>query len=153
MASYEERFKDWEFQVTEASRVSNSAAEAAAMLGIKFETYKKYAIKYGCYITNQPGKGIKKNMKSNEIPIQEILEGKHAQYQSNKLRKRLIKEGYFEHKCYRCNLQEWQNQEIPLELEHIDGNPNNHVINNLTLLCPNCHALTSTYKGKNHKKQ
>jgi 5-methylcytosine-specific restriction endonuclease McrA len=38
---------------------------------------------------------------------------------------------------------------IPLELEHKDGNCTNHNIENLELLCPNCHALTDTYRGKN----
>ena len=41
---------------------------------------------------------------------------------------------------------------IPLEVEHIDGNYKNNVEENLTLLCPNCHALTATYKGANLNK-
>ena len=40
-------------------------------------------------------------------------------------------------------------QNIPLEIEHIDGNYRNNSEDNLTLLCPNCHSLTSTYKGAN----
>lgn len=43
-------------------------------------------------------------------------------------------------------------QKIPIELNHIDGNFENNNINNLELLCPNCHALTSNYKGANKKK-
>lgn len=38
---------------------------------------------------------------------------------------------------------------IPLEVEHIDGNPYNTVPENVTLLCPNCHSLTATYRGAN----
>ena len=38
---------------------------------------------------------------------------------------------------------------IPLEVEHIDGNYKNNKEENLILLCPNCHSLTSTYKGAN----
>lgn len=38
---------------------------------------------------------------------------------------------------------------IPLEIEHIDGNYMNNKEENLILLCPNCHSLTSTYKGAN----
>lgn len=67
------------------------------------------------------------------------------------LKLKLIKEKIFEHKCYNCGLTEWQGGKIPVELEHIDGNNINNLLSNLTLLCPNCHALTSTYRGKNKK--
>lgn len=40
-------------------------------------------------------------------------------------------------------------QTIPLEVEHIDGNYQNNTEDNLTILCPNCHSLTPTYKGAN----
>lgn len=53
------------------------------------------------------------------------------------------------HKCNKCELKIWNDQLIPLELEHIDGNSENNSINNVELLCPNCHAQTPTYKGKN----
>lgn len=70
---------------------------------------------------------------------------------SHRLRLRLLKEGVFKHKCYGCNRKNWLGSPIPLELEHIDGNSKNNKISNLTLLCPNCHALTPTYRGKNKK--
>lgn len=69
-----------------------------------------------------------------------------------KLKKRLIKEGYFEKKCYSCLLTEWLGKSIPLELEHKNGNRFDNRIRNLTLLCPNCHALTPTYRGKNKSR-
>ena len=52
-------------------------------------------------------------------------------------------------KCWSCNTEEWMGQPIPLELEHIDGNSENNSLDNLEILCCNCHALTSTYKNKN----
>jgi predicted restriction endonuclease len=54
-------------------------------------------------------------------------------------------------KCSRCGWGEVNpyTNTIPLELEHIDGNAENNVEENLTLLCPNCHSLTQTYKGAN----
>lgn len=151
--SYEKRFRDWPEQIRNAAKSTTSASAAAALLQIKYDTYKKYAIKYGCFKTNQGGKGLKnrRSYDSTSIPINEILEGKHPQYQSNKLRKRLIKEGIFEEKCYNCNNTEWLKNKIPLELEHKDGNSSNHILSNLTLLCPNCHAQTSTYRGRNIK--
>lgn len=71
---------------------------------------------------------------------------------SHQLRLRLIKEGYFEPRCYSCNNTEWMSNLIPLELDHIDGNHQNNNLNNLRLLCPNCHALTDNYCGKNKAK-
>jgi len=82
--------------------------------------------------------------------IEEYLTNKHP-IQSYKLKNRLLSEGYFEHKCYKCDLTEWNNEPIPIELEHIDGNNSNNNLDNLTILCPNCHAQTSTYRGKNIK--
>jgi len=72
---------------------------------------------------------------------------------SSHLRQRLIKEGILQAKCYRCGITEWLGQPAPLELEHIDGNHKNNLLENLTILCPNCHAQTPTYCGKNMAKR
>jgi Zn finger protein HypA/HybF involved in hydrogenase expression len=57
-------------------------------------------------------------------------------------------------KCMECGWNEINihTGKIPIELEHIDGNFINNNEENLKLLCPNCHSLTSTYKGANKKK-
>ena len=73
--------------------------------------------------------------------------------QTYKLKLRLIREGLFEPKCYNCNLTSWRGHPVPLELEHKNGNPQDNSLDNLTLLCPNCHALTATYRGKNKKSK
>lgn len=54
--------------------------------------------------------------------------------------------------CWRCKNKEWNGLPIPLELEHKDGNGFNNTKENLEILCPNCHAQTPTYKGKNKGK-
>jgi len=51
--------------------------------------------------------------------------------------------------CEICRLKEWQGKPIPLQMHHIDGNYKNNVLNNLKLLCPNCHAQTETFGYKN----
>lgn len=52
-------------------------------------------------------------------------------------------------KCECCGLTEWRGQPIALEVHHIDGQDLNSDLNNLQLLCPNCHSLTDNYKGRN----
>lgn len=66
---------------------------------------------------------------------------------NNAIKKQLIK--IREHKCECCSLTAWQNNPIAIELHHIDGDRTNNAINNLQLLCPNCHSLTNTFRGKN----
>ena len=53
------------------------------------------------------------------------------------------------YKCAVCGIIDWNNKKLVLELEHIDGNSDNNALENLCLICPNCHSQTDTYKGKN----
>lgn len=80
--------------------------------------------------------------------IRDYLENK-VPISSHSLRKRLIDEGYKEYKCESCLNVEWLGKPISLELEHIDGDHYNNLLKNLLILCPNCHAQTETYRGKN----
>jgi len=65
------------------------------------------------------------------------------------LKKRLKLEKGWAHRCLICGLSEWNGKSIPLEIDHIDGCNTNNTYSNLRALCPNCHAQTDTYKGKN----
>ena len=71
---------------------------------------------------------------------------------SYRLKNRLLREGYMQPVCVSCGKTKWLSQNIPLELDHIDGDNNNNLLTNLRLLCPNCHALTPTYRGKNQAR-
>lgn len=87
---------------------------------------------------------------NNYMPFNEYINGEHVQ--TNKVRKKLLREGIKKHICECCLNTMWNGQPIPLEVHHKDGNKTNNSLNNLQLLCPNCHALTDTYRGKNTKK-
>lgn len=67
---------------------------------------------------------------------------------SHRLRVRLIEDGIKEHKCEICGLDKWLGEKIPLELHHIDGNRFNNNLDNLHILCPNCHSMTDNHSGK-----
>ena len=66
-----------------------------------------------------------------------------------RLKIRLVKEKRLEYKCALCGISEWQGQPLSLQLDHINGKHNDHRIENLRFLCPNCHSQTETYAGKN----
>jgi hypothetical protein len=110
------------------------------------------------------GNGFKKNYDSNRHPLSDEDRKKakigflkyQTDYVSNtpfpflsKLtRKRILIEERG-HKCENCKSETWMTCPIPLEVDHVDGNNKNNMIENCKLLCPNCHALTPTYRGKN----
>jgi hypothetical protein len=77
-----------------------------------------------------------------------VLDRKHP-YQSHKLKNRLLQEGVKIHQCECCHIVEWQGKPTPLELDHINGINYDNRLENLRLLCPNCHAQTDTYRGRN----
>lgn len=68
-----------------------------------------------------------------------------------RLRNRLIQHGLKVEQCEQCGLHEWMGEPVPLELHHANGVNNDHRLTNLQLLCPNCHALTENYRGKNQR--
>ena len=107
--------------------------------------------KYSLGISHFTGQGWNTGLKFKpfkEKPIDEILVS-DSSYQSFKLKRRLLSDGLKLHICEQCGLTEWQGSPIPLELHHINGNNRDNRIENLLLLCPNCHALTEYYRGKN----
>lgn len=65
---------------------------------------------------------------------------------ASSIRKRLLRERG--HRCERCQLSEWMGEPIPIEMDHINGNNQDHREENLRLLCSNCHALTPTFRNK-----
>ena len=94
--------------------------------------------------------GLKTESKTgSKIPLSEILDGQHPYYQTYKLNLRLIREGLMKNECSVCGISEWNGKEIKMQLDHINGNSSDHRLENLRMICPNCHSQTETYCGKN----
>ena len=83
-------------------------------------------------------------------PLKDLLK-KGVVIHSYNLKQRLINAGLKKEVCECCGSSTWLGVKIPLELHHVDGDNTNNELGNLKLLCPNCHALTDNYRGKNTK--
>lgn len=118
-------------EVNERRAESNRKAWIKLDPGKKLEHTKR---------TQQRAKEIqaRKATERNLLPIEEVG------YTSR--RNRVIQEQ--DGKCLNCKIDTWQGLPLVLELDHIDGNNTNNVRDNLRALCPNCHSLTPTWRGK-----
>ena len=119
-------------------------------LKCKPATLNSYLEKMGIvYKGNMSQKGYSKFEK--RIPIEKYLNNEKC-ISTYKLKNKLLEYGIKQCKCEKCGLSEWLGVQIPLELHHIDGDTYNNNIENLEILCPNCHALTEYYRGRGIKK-
>ena len=69
-------------------------------------------------------------------------------HNATKLKMRLFNEGVKEYKCEQCCISEWNGEHITLEIHHINGNHKDNRLENLQILCPNCHSQTINFNGK-----
>ena len=141
--------------IEDAISSTSSNAEASRWIGVSYNTYKKWAKYYNLFEQNlnQSGKGIKKVHVNYKIPLDEILEGKHPDYSSRVLKKRLISEGYVQEECGVCKWDEKRltDDRVCLHLENIDGDSDNKNYDNIRLLCANCY-FTNVGEFLNSKK-
>ncbi len=145
-----------EVQLREAVASSQSLRQVLTKLGVatfggNYTVLRRAIDFFGLDTSHFKGQGWSKGKSVGSRPLSVYLENHHS-ISSHKLRKRLLRDGVFLHQCQVCLLTTWQQAPIPLELDHVDGDNRNNLLSNLRLLCPNCHAQTSTYRGKNKRK-
>lgn len=155
MAKYRHSVEEF----TKAVKESLSYRQVMEKLGIvpaggNYSTVRRRVRKLNIDISHFTGHAWNKGRKfpQRTKDIQDYLSNK-VSILSFKLKKRLLSDKILEHRCFNCHLEKWLENYIPLELHHIDGNSDNNELCNLQLLCPNCHALTQNYRGKNKKKK
>lgn len=123
---------------------NQSKAYMCRELRCKQSTLNSYLEKMGIvYEGNQGGKGIRSG--PGYKTAEEYAQGSYVK--SSKLKDKLIKEGYKLDQCEICGLSEWQGVKLILELHHKDGDHYNNNLNNLMVLCPNCHSIQESHKN------
>lgn len=141
-------------QVAVAS--SYSLASAARKLGLNrhsgaYKILRRVIKQYGIDSSHFTGKSWIQSggfIEPGATPLEEILVAGRP-YGTVELKRRLIEEEIKDASCESCGRNEWQDLPIPLELHHVNGDSTDNRPENLKLLCPNCHALTDNYRGRN----
>jgi 5-methylcytosine-specific restriction endonuclease McrA len=114
--------------------------------GSSTDTLKRRIKELNCDISHF---GVKPIPNQAKYSLDEILIENSTYANISSLKRRLIKEGVLEYKCSCCGINDWLGKPITLQLDHINGKNNDHRLENLRFLCPNCHSQTETYAGKN----
>lgn len=126
---------------------NESKANICKNLNCKTDTLQFYLKKWN--IEYKGNQGLKnKNKYTGETSYLEYTEGGKS-ISAHQLKLKLIKQGVKKHKCEICNLTEWNGLIIPIELHHINGNHFDNSLDNLMILCPNCHSQTGSNSGAN----
>jgi len=153
--------RSWtEKQLRTAVKNSTSFRQVLKKLGLKsaggnYDQLKKYIEEYRLDTSHFKGKAWNKGLRGigkPRIDLKDILV-KGSYYQSFKLKNRLFIEKLKPRHCERCGwAKKTKTGHLPLELDHINGDRHDNRVENLRVLCPNCHSLTAHHRGRGKKK-
>lgn len=153
--------KTWtDDQLIFAVKSSYSIASVLLQLGLKatggnYKTIQNAVKRLQLNTSHWTGKGHLRGKTHNWAPMrdfEDILVEDSNYVSTFNLKHRLIRANLLSYECSVCHISSWQGKELALQLDHINGVNNDHRLENLRLLCPNCHSQTDTFAGKNKKK-
>jgi len=139
---------------------SYSIAQVLKAIGLKitganYKTVHAKIKQFGLDTSHWTGMGHLKGKTHSwtaKIDLSKILVENSPYICSSSLKKRLFKAGLFQNKCSECGISEWREKKLSIQLDHINGSNRDHRIENLRMLCPNCHSQTSSFAGRNKIK-
>lgn len=146
-------------QLKHAVKTSTSYRQVIKKLGLipaggNYYQLQQYVKEFKLSSSHFKGKGWNKGLTGIgkvRIPTEKILI-KGSLFQSYKLKQRLFKEGLKPKHCEQCGwARTTEHGHLPLEVDHINGDRTDHRIENLRILCPNCHSLTPNYRYRRGK--
>lgn len=145
-------------QLVAAVQESKSLRQVVLRLGLNesggtFLTMKRRLLDWQVDTSHFLGKGAGRDTQPhNAVPLDDVLENK-TYLRSSYLKEKLLRAGKLQHRCMGndCGLTEWRGKPLVLELDHVDGNKKNNSLDNLKLLCPNCHSQTDTWRNRKRR--
>jgi hypothetical protein len=139
-----------------AVEASDTKSEVIRKLGLKtnssgnFQTIDKHIKSLNLDCSHFKENVVGKHQK--EWALEDVLIINSPYSSTKNLKKKLLKAGLLREECYICGIKKWLEKKLTLQLDHINGNNTDNRIENLRLLCPNCHSLTPTFcRGKRTK--
>lgn len=115
-------------------------------------TYRECLSHFGfssCAWTDAVRRGALK-AKARQLTVLRYIESGKTRWQ---VRKRLLEEGLLHYACYECGISEWLGRPIALHLDHINGDGRDHRLENVRMLCANCHSQTDTFAARNLRRK
>ena len=146
-------------QLRDAVKNSTSFRQVIGKLGLKeaggnYFQFKKYVKELSIDTAHFTGPGWSKGLHfgfKEKIPLEKILI-RDSYFQSYKLKNRLFNAKLKDPKCEECGWAKTaENGRLPLEIHHINGDVHDNRLENLIILCPNCHSLKPTHRGCNKR--
>ncbi len=154
------RKRSWTIsQLEEAVNKSTSFRQVLKRLGLQptggnYFQLQKYINELRLDTAHFKGMGWRKGLHFEfkpKMPLEQILI-RNSNFQSYKLKNRLVREGLKSSRCEECGWSKMsEDGRLPLEIDYINGDVHDNRLENLRILCPNCHSLKPTHRGRNRK--
>jgi hypothetical protein len=132
-----QRTIDWQ-AVKKFYDEGNTFRQCRAQFGFAAESWRK-AVRRGVLLP-----------RTNRWPLERILRELPSRMA---IKRRLLADGILRNVCEECGISEWRNKPLSIQLDHCNGINTDHRLENLRMLCPNCHSQTETFGVKNRKRK